>query len=98
MEVGEIVSMCESAATDTAYSAVDFGYDYEDYIAEKRKDGCDDDLIKECLTDVIYDDPEFLADMIGDYIYGEANREEMLEDLEAYGSNYREAVAMLRER
>ena len=51
--------------------------------------------LEEAMGDHVFNDQGFLRDMIGDYIYGQENKKEILDDL-SRNQHYAKVVAAIR--
>ena len=101
MNVQDVENYLQSAAGDVGYAAADSlkqGWaedavvkSYNNFIGQ----GGDPQYFGEVYSDQVYNDPGFQKDMIGDYIYSEPNRDELLDGLE---QQYPVAVATLRDQ
>ena len=101
MNAQSAINFLQAAAGDIAYAEAEEaigGY------AEPRikkafnkyiKSGGDPDYFADVHADDLYSDTNFQIDLLGDHIYGQPNRAELLNDLE---KEFPKAVATLRKR
>lgn len=72
----QIIGYAIDAAGDVGFSGIEY---VEGKFAEKRdelhKEGVNDTVISDIISDMIYDDPSFLRDISGDQIYDHVSTE-----------------------
>jgi len=101
MNAHNVDQYLQSAAGEIGYGAVaaiEFGYaepEVKKALDAFVKSGGEAEYFGEVYADQIYNNVDFQVDMIGDQIFGEPNRAEILDGLER---QYPKAVAILRKR
>jgi hypothetical protein len=88
MNADEVEQYVQAAAGEIGYDIAQSFTDnpkyvepeYRDYLVKAKKNGCTD--LGGALAEHIYNDAGVLQDLIGDYIYGQPNREEILDAIE----------------
>lgn len=106
MDPAEIYDFVQTVASEIGYEQAQCFNDYgpsaidgnhAKYMKQCLKNGTDRQFLGEMLADHIYDDAGFLQDIIGDRIFGEPNRTEILDYLDSVGHTaMKTAVANLR--
>ena len=101
----EVISRLESAAVDVAANVVEMFKLAPGTLSEKQKkemerlikSGCPEEFHCEAMADFIYEDDDFIVDMVGDMTCGLDNRQVILDEL-AKDRQFAKAVERIKNR
>jgi hypothetical protein len=100
-KVHEVVRMLQSAAGEVGFEIGQNPQHHPEYKAKidaLHKNGVDPQFFGECIADDLYDDPEFLSDLMGDQCFGHSQWDELMVELAKEGRAFAAAVKILTNR